>query len=289
MFLIIGASGAVGIPAIKALTARGAVLRVLTSSEQSAENLAQLGVQETVLGDFHHDADLKTAMAGIEAVLYVPARFKEDEAEVGRGIVDAAKREGVDHFLFCSAYHPQLRDLGHHWQKLEVEEYLIDSDLCYTVVQPSMFMQNLRVEWPIVATEGRYVRPYSPHSKMNVIDTDDLGEAIANILLEKRYWGATYELCGSELVSHADMAEIISEELGRPVEAVHRDIDEWKRWATERGWTEYAITNYMNMCAHYDRHGYKFGNAVTFAAILGRAPNSYRDFIRKFIAEQVTG
>lgn len=289
MILIIGASGAVGIPAIKSLAGRGTALRALTSSETSAENLTRLGVAETVLGDFHSDDDLRRAMAGVSSVLYIPARFKEDEAEVGRGIVDAAKREGVDHFLFCSAYHPQLRDLGHHWQKLEVEEYLVESDLRYSVVQPSMFMQNIRVEWPVVASEGRYIRPYSPDSKMNVIDTDDLGEAIANILLDEKFWGATYELCGSELVSHAEMAGIISEELGRPVEAVHRNIEDWKSWATGRGWTDYAITNYVNMCAHYDRHGYKFGNAVTFTAILGRAPNSYRDFLRKFIAAQSAG
>lgn len=286
MILILGPSGAVGTPAIKSLVARGAPLRALSSSDASAERLTSLGVQEVVRGDWHSASDLAAAIKGVEQVLYVPARFKEDEFEVGRGIVDAAIAEGVDHFLFCSAYHPQIEALGHHWQKLRLEEYLIDSDLHYTVVQPSMFMQNIRVEWPAVSGDGIYSRPYSPDSLMNVIDTADLGDAIAEILTQDRFRGATYELCGAELVSHTRMAEIISEELGKQVTAVHRDLEEWKSWAQERGWADYAIEAYSHMCEHYDAHGYKYGNDVTLLAIVGRPATDYRTFIRRFIAEQ---
>ena len=81
------------------------------------------------------------------------------------------------------------------------------------------------------------------------------------------------------------MAAIISEEIGKPVEAVHRDLDDWKAWATERGWTDYAIKNYMAMCNHYDQHGFKYGNTVTLAALLGREPGDYRSFIRKLAAQ----
>ena len=150
-----------------------------------------------------------------------------------------------------------MEQLGHHWQKLKLEEHLINSDLMHTVVQPSMFMQNLRVEWPRIIQEGIYPRPYSPESQMNVIDTDDLGEAMANILLDNRFWGGTYELCGSETLSHKEMADIISKELGRKVDAVHRNIEDWKAWAIEKEWTDYAIQNYVNMCRHYNDHGYK--------------------------------
>lgn len=286
MILIIGPSGAVGIPAIKSLLARGSTIRALTSSDESAENLKALGVQETVRGDWHVASDLAATMAGVNQVLYVPARFTKDEFEVGRCVVDAALSEGVAHFLLCSAFHPQIESLGHHWQKLRLEEYLIDSSLRYTVVQPSMFMQNLRVEWPAVLAEGVYARPYSPHSPMNVIDTLDLGEAIAAILTDERFWGATYELCGGELLSHAEMAGIISDELGKPVKAVHRDLGEWQSWARDRGWTDYAIENYMNMCRHYDAHGYKYGNDVSLQAIIGRPATNYRKFVQRFIVDQ---
>ena len=262
------------------------LLRVLTSNTVSEKNLKRLGVKETIVGDWTVASSLAEAMKGVSSVCYIPARFKENEFEVGKGIVDAAKAEGVEHFCFCSAFHPQIEHLGHHWKKLQIEEYLINSDLMSTVVQPSMFMQNIGVEWPRVVNEGIYSRPYSVDSRMNVIDTDDLAEAMANIMVDQKFWGGTYELCGSGTVSHAEMAGIISEELGKPVKAVHRDIEEWKAWATERGWTNYAMEHYVRMCTHYDEHGFKFGNDIVLQAIIGRPARDYRTFVRNFIRRQ---
>ena len=52
MIVIIGSSGAVGLPLIKALTKRGTEIRALTSNVNSANNLKALGVSDTVIGDF---------------------------------------------------------------------------------------------------------------------------------------------------------------------------------------------------------------------------------------------
>lgn len=286
MILIIGASGALGIPIIKELASRGVKLRALTSSDTSSDNLKSLGVTETVIGDWADASALAQAMKGVSSVCYIPARFKENELEIGKGVVDAARIEGVDHFCFCSAFQSQIEELGHHWKKLRLEEYLISSDLMCTVVKPAMFMQNLRVEWSRIVDEGIYARPYSPDSPMNVVDTDDLGLAIANILTDRALWGASYELCGSATLSHNEMAQIISDELGRPVKAVHRDIDEWKAWATDKGWSDYAMEHYVRMCAHYDAHGFKFGNDVTLRALIGQPATDFREFVKKFIKFQ---
>ena len=284
MILIIGPSGAVGIPLIKTLVRRKAKIRALSSSTNSARRLREMGVAEVVIGDFRIHEEVKMVVSGVDSICYIPPRFKEDELEIGKRVVDAAVEEGVSHFLFSSAYHAQMEELGHHWQKLRLEEYLINTNLKVSVVQPSMFMQNIRVEWPTIIGSGIYARPYSPHSLLNVIDTEDLGEAMARILLEEKFQGASYELCGAELLSHSDMVEIISQELGRKVTAIQRDLSEWQSWARSRNWTEYAVKTYSAMCCHYDTHGYKFGNDITLKALIGRPASTYREFIRRFMA-----
>ena len=62
MIVIIGASGAVGIPLIKELTRRDTRLRVLTSNSASAKILKSLGQIETIIVDFHSDEDVKNVM-----------------------------------------------------------------------------------------------------------------------------------------------------------------------------------------------------------------------------------
>lgn len=289
MILIVGASGAVGIPTLRHLARRGATVRALSSNDGSAARLKELGAADVVIGDFRKDADVRCAMNGVRSVLHVPPRFTEDEAEIGMRVIEAARAEAVDHFVFSSAYHPQMRKLDHHWTKLLVEEAVIESGLDFTIVQPSMFMQNVRVEWAQVSENGVYPRPYSPNRKMSCIDTEDLGEAIAVILTQPGYRGATFELCGPDSPTHAEMATMLGDALGRPVTAVERDLDEWASWARGRGWAEWSIRAYRHMCEHYDRHGYPGGNPLVLATILGRAPTGYRAFAGRFVAERRAG
>ena len=284
MILIVGASGAVGIPTIMALVKRNVDIRALTSSEKSEAKLRALGVAETHVGDFRSDEDVKRAMVGVDSVFLVTPRFTEDEAEIGLRTVAAAQHEGVGHLVFSSAFHPQMTTMNHHWSKLLVEEGVIESGLDFTILQPAMFMQNVAVEWPVIKEKGIYSRPYSPDRKMALVDTEDLGEAAAIILTEKGYKGAIFEICGPDSLSQSEMAGVLSEIIGKTIHAVQRDLGEWEIWARERNWSDWGIDTYQKMANHYDRHGYPGGNSLVLRTILGREPNNYRDFARRFVA-----
>jgi len=282
--LITGASGAVGTPTIKHLVKRGAKIRALSSNEASAAKLKAAGVAETAIGDLTKDDDIKRAMAGVKSVMHIPPRFREDEAEIGQRVLKAAVAEKVGHFLFSSVFHSQMRDMDHHFNKLIIEEALIDSGLPFTIIQPASFMQNLRVEWPVVKEKGVYQRAYSAHQKMALIDTDDLGEAAAKILTESGYTGAIFELCGPDRLTNAEVAAILSEVSGKTIRAEKQSLEDWKAWATGRSWKPWSMEAYMKMCRHYDAHGYAGGNPLVLQAILGRPPGNYRDFAKKFVA-----
>lgn len=282
--LITGASGAVGTPTIKHLVKRGAKIRALTSNEASAAKLKAAGVAEAAIGDLTKDDDIKRAMAGVTSVMHIPPRFREDEAQIGKRVLNAAVAEKVGHFLFSSVFHSQMRDMDHHFNKLIIEEALIDSGLSFTIIQPASFMQNLRVEWPVVKEKGVYQRAYSQHQKMALIDTDDLGEAAAKILTEPGYTGAIFELCGPDRLTNAEMAAVLTEASGKTIRAEKQSLEDWKTWATGRGWKPWSMEAYMKMCRHYDAHGYAGGNPLVLQAILGRAPGNYRDFAKKFVA-----
>lgn len=288
MILMIGASGAVGKPALRALVAQGAAVRALSSNADSAKALEQAGAAETVVGDLRNADDLARAMAGADQVFFVMPRFQEDETAASARVIDAAKAGGVGHFLYCSVYHPQLTGLLHHAQKLAVEEHLIESGMAFTILRPAMFMQNLNMEWAQVSGDGIYPRPYSPDQEMAVIDTGDLAEVIATVLTDPARQGGCYDLVGDRL-THAEMAGHVGEALGRDVRAEPRSLDDWRAAAEKRGASAYFIDAYSRMCAHYDAHGFPGGNPLVLQALLGRAPTTYPDFAKAFVAAKAAG
>ncbi|WP_313802652.1 NmrA family NAD(P)-binding protein [Sphingobium sp.] len=281
--LLIGASGAVGGATLPHLIKAGVRVRALTSSEGSAARLNALGVTDIVIGDMRVPDDLHAAMDGAGAVHFTPPRFTEDEAEIGKLVIAVAKDCGTERFVLTSVLQPQLSDLPHHRNKLETQEALLNSGLEFVILQPAMFMQNLSIEWPRISKDGVYARPYSPDRTMALIDTNDLGEVAAISLIQPQLAWGTFELCAPDRLTHREMAEIIGEELGRPVAAMKRDPSDWQGWAIKNGWKPWAVHAYLAMCAHYDAHGYVGGNATTLRAILGREPTSYRAFVQRLL------
>jgi len=292
MIVMIGASGQVGTPTIRHLVRRGARIRALTSNPSSAERLRGLGVVETVVGDFRKDEDVRRAIDGAETVFHVCPRFTEDEPAIGKRVVTAARACGAGHFVYISVFHPQLHKLVHHWGKLQVEEAVIESGLPFNIIQPSIFMQNIKTgfqaSWQTIRDEGVYAVPFSPHRKIRLIDTEDLGEVIANVLTEPRLRGATFELGGPDSLTLAEMAEIIGEELVRSVKVVELNENERIALAEKQGRNAYAVEGWLKMWRHYDEHGFPGGNPTVLASLLGRSPTSYRDFIKRLIAEDRT-
>jgi uncharacterized protein YbjT (DUF2867 family) len=175
--------------------------------------------------------------------------------------------------------------MEHHAQKLLVEEAVIESGLAFNIVQPAMLMQNLLVVWKTIREKGIYPVISSPDKKMSLIDSEDLGEAIANILTDPAMRNATFELAGPDMLTYKEMASIISEELKQPVKVVPIDDIGREELGRARGMSSYATHTFLKMAKYYDEHGFAGGNPLVLASILKRSPNSYRDFVGRLIAE----
>lgn len=286
MITVIGASGAVGRPAIARLAKAGATLRALTSRAASAETLHAAGVAETVVGDFLRDDDLERVLAGTTSLLYVPTAMRADEAEIGKRVVGAAKAANISHIVYISCFHSQISALAHHRHKLMVEEAIVESDLTYTILQPSMFMQNLAFIWGDIQENGVMRWPWDPASYFNLVDTGDLADVIAKVLLDPGYQGASFEVCGPETISVHDAAAQLSEVWGRPVRAERYDPQTWAGGMLAMGMSEWGVNNMLNMALHYDEHGYTGGNPLVLETITGRPATRYKDFLRSFLAVQ---
>ena len=288
MILITGASGQTGTRLVKLLRARGEAVRGLARSAASASHLAALGA-EPVEGDMRDATVLRAALRGVECVYHIAPSLAADEEALHRTVIDAAKAAGVRHFVLHGAIAPFLEDVNFHWAKLKAALFLFQSGMPYTVLIPTNYMQNVTWSWPLIAERGRWELPYRTDVKLSWVDVDDIAEAAANVLTGSGDEYATYELAGTDSVlTRAEIAVLMSEALGKKVEAVRVDVDEYLARAASMPFfaraTPQELDQIRGMFAHYDAVGCPAGNGKTLSMLLGRPANSYRQFVARLAA-----
>jgi uncharacterized protein YbjT (DUF2867 family) len=219
-------------------------------------------------------------LKGVDAVFYIAPAFLPDEAEIGKGMVESAKRAGVRRFVFSSVIHPVLNALGNHAQKAPVEEAVLTSEMEYTFLHPTVFFQNFTEAWPKIVETGVLAEPWSVDTRFSRVDYRDVAEAAAIALTEDRLLYGTFELCADGWLNRKDVAAIIGEVLGRPIKAERIDP---KMAAAGAGPGAPAL---KKMFDWYDMRGL-MGSAVTLRAILGREPRNLHTFFEEMNAGRV--
>lgn len=175
--LVIGASGKTGRHLVPDLVARGASVR---AASRSPEQLDPTGA-EAVRFDWHEDETWGPAVEGAEAVFLVKPESADVADVVGR-FLDVASASGVSRLVLLSECAAQTRSSDHPERR--VEQLVEASDLEWTIVRPSWFMQDIvddhffgglvRDHQMIVMTTGGSATAW--------IDARDIADVAAEIL-----------------------------------------------------------------------------------------------------------
>jgi len=293
MLLITGAGGKTGRTLIKTLSKVESIY-AFVHREEHVSIAKSLGAEKATLGDMQDEVAIRSAMQEARAVYHICPNMSPNEVGIGKLVIDAARENGVDHFVYHSVLHPQTEKMLHHWQKLRVEEVLFESGLPFTILQPAPYMQNLLVSRKSILEDGVLRVPYSVNSKFSFIDLEDIAEAAKIVLTEPNHFNATYELAGTLSLSHVEVAEIFGDVLKRAVQAEKEEIGDWRLRAerSERSsraqskraavMSEYAVENLVKMFEYYDQWGL-VGNPNMLRCILMREPTSLESFIARTI------
>jgi uncharacterized protein YbjT (DUF2867 family) len=151
MILVVGATGFLGGKICQRLARAGRATRALVRKSADPARVAALrdaGV-EIVSGDLKVTESLEAAVVGVQTVISTAtatvSRGPGDSIETVdlRGqlhLIDAAKRAGIEHFVYVSFY-PQPLEFPLQTAKRIVERAIVDSGVAYTIAQPVDFME----------------------------------------------------------------------------------------------------------------------------------------------------
>ena len=276
--LAFGAGGEFAGLVVPELAKRGARVRALIHRQEEEEEVRKQGAQEIVVGDLTDAASLAVALRGVNSVFYVAPAFLDHEAEVGKNVVEAAKQAGVRRFVFSSIIHPVLSALVNHRAKAPVEEALLESGMEYVFLQPTLFFQTLAESWPKVLETGTFAEPWSNETRFSRVDYRDVAEVAALALTEDRLTYGTYQLCAEGYLDRYDVAQLMSEVLGRKIETAQLEPEK-----AAGGSDGDQPSPLEQMFAWYDHSGL-LGNALTLRTILGREPRTLRDYLGELTA-----
>jgi NAD(P)H dehydrogenase (quinone) len=292
MILITGAGGKTGRTLIKTLLKAESICALVHREEQFPV-LKSLGAEKIILGDMRDDDAIRFVMQGVRAVYHICPNMSPDEMAIGKLVIEEARKAGVEHFVYHSVLHPQTEKMTHHWQKLRVEEMIFESGFPFTILQPAPYMQNLLTGWKSIVEEAILQVPYSVNSKFSFVDLQDVAEAAKIVLTEPNHANATYELSGTQPISHVEVAEIFSRTLNRDIRAEKEEIEVWRlrtyqssqgMQSKQAGIREYAVENLVKMFEYYDQSGLP-GSPNILSWLLHREPTSLETFIERTVKE----
>ena len=221
LIVVTGATGKQGGAVARSLLDRGFQVRGLTRNPQKPEvqTLADQGA-EVVQGDMEDRSAMDRALEGAYGVFSVQNYGEtgyDGEVQQGKTVADAAKAAGVEHLVYSSvgSAHRQT-GLSHFESKWEVEEYVRDIGLPYTILRPVFFMQNWEMMREMILG-GTLAQPLDPDKPFQQVAVEDVG-AFAAIAFENpdRWIGREVDLAGDEQ-SMTEIAETFGRVIGREV------------------------------------------------------------------------
>lgn len=278
MILITGAAGKTGLALLRQLDLLDRPVRALVPRQDQVERALEKGATETRVGDLLNHQSMAPAFAGVTAVYHIPPNVHPQEERIAENILQLSSQHGVEHFVYHSVLRPYIRAMPHHIKKAHVEEQLFTRGIPFTIIQPAAYMQNTLPALQHARANGNFSMPYPVDTPMGMVDLDEVAEVGAHLLSNADHYGATYELSGAEILTPKNIARLIEASIGQPVEAQEVGLKTWRRQARQASMSRYQVATLSKMFRYYARHGF-WGNANTLAALLGRPPKTYAEFL----------
>jgi uncharacterized protein YbjT (DUF2867 family) len=281
MILVTGATGNNGTEIVKRLVEAGAPVRAMVRDRGRAGAVALPNV-EVVEGDFDRPETLLGALAGVERAFLLTNSSERAEAQQV-GFVDAARRSGVSHVVKLSQLGAEagspVRFLRYH---AAAEAALRASGIAYTLLRPNLYMQGLLNFRSTIASQGAFYAA-AGDARVSAVDVRDIAAAAVAALTGPGHEGKTYELTGPRALTHAEMAEHLSEALGRPVAFVDIPPEAMRDALLGVGFPPWQADGLVEDYAHY-RRGEAEAVASGVRDATGEAPRSFEEFARDYAA-----
>lgn len=280
--LITGATGVTGKPTIDRLIELNIPVRALVHRQDERSKALEAKGVEVVEGDLSDFNLISEVLRDIRAAYYLYPIQVPGIIESTAYFAQAALEEGVEAIVNMSQVPARRSSISHGSQNHWVAERVFDrSGVPVTHLKPTFFAEWLLYSVRSIKMQDAICYPFADVAYAPITG-EDQGRVIAAILADPApHAGKTYPLFGLEEITQYQVAEMVSEVLGRKITYVPVSIPEFEPILRDamRG-TDY-FTQHIMAVAQDCLDGYFSGLNNNVEDITGQKPMSMMDFIVK--------
>lgn len=212
-------------------------LRLVAHSPSSLTRLqGQYPEAEVLQANLDDPHDCAKIADGASVIYYVSPTFHPHETQLGINAIDAAVEESkkpgskLSHFIFSSVLHSHFRKMLNHDRKRYIEEYLCESPLSWTVLQPSHFMDNTigRILALRDSPDPVYLAAHNPDVSFSFSCVHDFAEVSVRVIQERsKHFFAIYQLVSTWPMKYADYIQAVGSAIGKTIkikQAPYEDV-----------------------------------------------------------------
>jgi len=249
-------TGQIGRQVLGNLLESGEQLRVI--ARDPSQLPAEVREDPDIVEGSHGDAAVvDKAFAGADAVFWLtPADPRAPSVEAAfagftRPAAEAFKRHGVGRVVGVSMLGrgtPWAGRAGFVTGSLAMDDLIAASAVAYRALTNPYFMEDTALQAESIKNQGVFFWPIAGDRKLPAVATRDIAAAASRLLLDARWSGVEkVPLLGPEDLSFNDMAEIMSQVLGKDVRFQQITFEAYKDRFVRLGMSDAMAQGYTDM------------------------------------------
>lgn len=253
MNIILGASGRVGNTIVNHLLDKRVPVKAVVRNADKAAALAARGAIIAV-ADVENEPALRDALAdGTTVFLLTPEsgqteNLLEDAQRVLQNYKQAIAASPIDKIVGLSSMGAQHKHgTGNLLMSYALEHAFTDLERVQIFIRPAYYYSNWLQGWEMAKAQGVLPTFFPVDLKIPMIAPSDVGAFAADVIASRENMPRIYEIRGPESLSSGDVAQAMSEALGKPVQAVETPRDQWATVLAQGGFTPDGIRNFIEM------------------------------------------
>lgn len=174
------------------------------------------GIQ-TRIGDYDDPASLRTALAGIDRLLFISSSTMEGRVQQHRNLIEAAKAAGVSLIAYTSVLHADRSPLSLAEDHRQTEAMLAASGVPFVLLRNGWYTENYMASVPSALAHDALLGAAADGRIASAARADYAAAAAAVLASKDNQGGRVYELAGDIAYTLAELAAEVSRQAGRAI------------------------------------------------------------------------